>query len=117
MMIYDQSQKQISCNWYENMFILKKRIYLEIGLCLLLFYRAFFNSFLLPDAPLPLTTLSDNLYTLVNNEEFADCTFVVEGQKVYGHKAILASRSDYFRAMFSDGMKEARGGKVRNCFF
>ncbi len=45
---------------------------------------------------------------LCNNEEFADVIFVVDGQKIYAHKMILALASDFYAAMFSvsNGFKE-----------
>ena len=42
-----------------------------------------------------------------NDEEFADVTFVVQGQRVYGHKMVLSIVSDCFRAMFSAGFRES----------
>eukprot|EP00171_Calliarthron_tuberculosum_P009693 IDg9693t1 len=44
---------------------------------------------------------------LLNNELFSDVRFIVEGQTVYGHRAILYSRSDYFRTMFDAQMRES----------
>ena len=38
---------------------------------------------------------------------FSDVTFVVEGQKVYAHRAIVSSRSAYFRRMLLGGLREA----------
>lgn len=32
---------------------------------------------------------------------------VVEGQKLYGHRAILASRCEYFASLYHSGMKDA----------
>mmetsp|Transcript_9110 Transcript_9110/g.23056 ORF Transcript_9110/g.23056 Transcript_9110/m.23056 type:complete len:650 (+) Transcript_9110:250-2199(+) len=53
-----------------------------------------------------------NAYTsqmkdMVNDEEFADVTFMVEDQPVYAHRAILAQRSNHFAAMFRSGMRES----------
>jgi len=44
---------------------------------------------------------------LVNDEEFADVTFLIENEPVYAHRAILAQRSDHFSAMFRSGMRES----------
>ena len=52
--------------------------------------------------------LQDDLRTLVNNPSFSDVTFTVEGKNVHAHRAILMARSDYFRAMFCDGLKESK---------
>ncbi|KAJ8319077.1 hypothetical protein KUTeg_004168 [Tegillarca granosa] len=54
-----------------------------------------------------LVDLATDLSSLVNNKQFSDATFMVEGTLFYAHKAILVVRSDYFRAMFCDQMKEA----------
>jgi len=55
----------------------------------------------------PLTDLSRDLRALVNDDLFSDVTFEVKGQRIFGHRALLAARSDYFRAMFCGGLKEA----------
>ncbi len=44
---------------------------------------------------------------MVNDEEFSDVTFIVEGQPVYAHRSILAQRCDHFGAMFRSGMRES----------
>ena len=56
--------------------------------------------------PTSLRLLERRLRTYFNSEEFADVTFVVQGQKVYGHKMILSIVSDCFRAMFTTGFRE-----------
>jgi len=53
-----------------------------------------------------------DLRQLIDNDEFADVTFIVEGRAVHAHRAILAVRSDHFRAMFSSGMRESREHEV-----
>lgn len=50
---------------------------------------------------------------LVNDDEFADVEFIVEGQSIYAHKAILSQRCEYFGNMFRSGMKESLEGKIR----
>lgn len=55
------------------------------------------------------SSLLDHLRELVNNPDmFPDITFMVEGEPVHAHKAILAARSEHFRAMFKSGMRESR---------
>lgn len=49
---------------------------------------------------------------LLNNELFSDVHFLVEGQTVYAHRAILYSRSDYFRTMFDAQMRESSALKI-----
>jgi leucine-zipper-like transcriptional regulator 1 len=41
------------------------------------------------------------VHKMLNNQEFSDVTFVVEGRKFYGHKIIISQLSDKFKAMFS----------------
>lgn len=52
------------------------------------------------------TALVSDFQRLVNNPELADVQFLVEGKIVYGHKAVLCIRSDYFRVMLCGGMRE-----------
>lgn len=53
------------------------------------------------------TTYSSQMRELVNDEEFSDVVFTVEGQPIYAHRAILASRCEHFAAMFRSGMRES----------
>lgn len=56
-----------------------------------------------------------------NDEEFSDVTFLVEGRKVYGHKLVLSTVSDCFRAMFMTGFRESGSGEttieIPNCSY
>ena len=45
---------------------------------------------------------------MLEQEHFADVTFVVGDTKVKAHKCVLASRSVFFEKMFSVGMREAK---------
>ena len=54
-----------------------------------------------------LQLIEDHVKNFFNNEEFHDVIFLVEGQRVFGHKMILSSVSDCFRAMFTAGFREA----------
>lgn len=58
------------------------------------------------------STYMNDFRQLMGNEEFSDVTFVVEGQRVRCHRAILAARSDHFRAMFTSGMRESREHEI-----
>lgn len=53
------------------------------------------------------SSFSQDLRSLVNNQEFSDIAFIVEGVPVYAHRCILSNRSDHFRAMFHSGMRES----------
>ena len=56
-----------------------------------------------------------------NDEEFSDVTFLVEGRKVFGHKLVLSTVSDCFRAMFMTGFRESGSEntviKIPNCTY
>ena len=57
--------------------------------------------------------LQQSLRDFVDNEEFSDVQFIVEGRVVYGHKVILSLLSERFRAMFSRGFREATEKEIR----
>jgi hypothetical protein len=48
------------------------------------------------------------LLSYVNNAEFHDVVLEIHGKQIYAHKVILAARSQYFDAMFSSDMVEAK---------
>ncbi len=57
---------------------------------------------------IPSPSLVSHFRRLINDSETSDICFLVEGEKVYAHKAVLAVRSDYFRAMLFNGhMRES----------
>uniref|UniRef100_A0A0G4GSZ3 BTB domain-containing protein n=1 Tax=Chromera velia CCMP2878 TaxID=1169474 RepID=A0A0G4GSZ3_9ALVE len=56
--------------------------------------------------------LIGDLKRIVNDPEFSDVTLVVDGKEIYAHKAILATRCEHFRAMFSSKMREFHEGRV-----
>ena len=47
---------------------------------------------------------------MVNDEEYSDVTFIVEGQPVYALRAVLVKRCEHFAAMFRSGMRESEQG-------
>jgi len=47
---------------------------------------------------------------MVNDEEYSDVTFIVEGQPVYALRSVLAKRCEHFAAMFRSGMRECEEG-------
>ena len=57
------------------------------------------------------TKVADDLSVLLDNtsksDNFADVVFIVGGQEVPAHRCILSARSDYFRAMFNNSMRES----------
>ncbi|KAI4466852.1 Galactose-binding-like [Holotrichia oblita] len=58
------------------------------------------------------TQLSENLSALYLSQDYSDVTLVVEGQRLFAHKIILAARSDYFRALLYGGMKESSQSEI-----
>ena len=48
----------------------------------------------------------------VNNERFHDVIFDVEGNKVFAHRMVLVTKSEYFSIMFKEnyGLKESKPG-------
>ena len=55
---------------------------------------------------LPETTLIEDLKSLVNKRKYSDITFIVDGEEIFGHKALCA-RCPYFQAMFEGSMLES----------
>ena len=43
---------------------------------------------------------------LLNQPEFSDVTLRVEGKQIYAHQVILASRSTFFEALFTNNFQE-----------
>ena len=52
--------------------------------------------------------LSSQTKALYHSKEFTDVTFVVENKRFPAHRVVLASRSEYFRALLFGGMREAK---------
>eukprot|EP01119_Soliformovum_irregulare_P019157 TRINITY_DN6012_c0_g1_i4.p1 TRINITY_DN6012_c0_g1~~TRINITY_DN6012_c0_g1_i4.p1 ORF type:complete len:418 (-),score=78.35 TRINITY_DN6012_c0_g1_i4:307-1560(-) len=60
------------------------------------------------------TGLSQDFGQLVNNPQYSDVVFSLEGgtKRVYAHRIILAARSEMFRALLFGGMKESREAEI-----
>ena len=41
-----------------------------------------------------------------------DITFIVQGEQIKAHKAVLVARSSYFKTMFNIDMKESASGNI-----
>ena len=68
-----------------------------------------FYKFRLSPIRIPPTSLVQDLSHLINSPDYADVSFLVENQVIFANRAILAIRSEYFRAMFyRSGMREQR---------
>jgi hypothetical protein len=57
--------------------------------------------------PTSLQLVERRLRHFCNDPEFSDVTFLVQGERIYGHKMILSIVSDCFRAMFTTGFRES----------
>ena len=56
---------------------------------------------------MPQANLHRDLLNLLETGEFADVTFIISETRIKGHKCILASRSSFFKNMFTVGMRES----------
>lgn len=57
-------------------------------------------------------TYSTQLRSIVNDQLYSDLTFIINGEPVYAHRAILAARSEHFSAMLRSGMRESVEGVI-----
>ena len=71
-----------------------------------------FYEFRFEPVAIPPPTLIDDMRNLIDNKDFSDVTFIVEGRPVYASRAHLAVRSEHFRAMLFGGMRESSGGEI-----
>ncbi|KAL5221280.1 hypothetical protein ABZP36_025993 [Zizania latifolia] len=70
------------------------------------------NTTVYSDIKVETSGLSDHFGKLLLEEEGADVTFVVEGEKIAAHKIILAARSPVFKAEFYGQMKEKNARRI-----
>ena len=56
---------------------------------------------------IPPPTLTEDLRKLIDNSEFSDITFIVDGKPIHATRAHLAVRSEHFRALLYGGMRES----------
>lgn len=49
------------------------------------------------------------MYNMINSERFSDVTFLIENRQVFGHRAILATFSDYLDKQFCGPYLDSRG--------
>ena len=52
------------------------------------------------------------LNSLRSKKQLMDVTLIADGQRFDVHRVVLASCSDYFRAMFTDAMKECNQTEI-----
>ena len=58
------------------------------------------------------STLADDFDSVVDDPDFSDVRFLVEGRIVHAHRVILATRCDHFQAMFKSGMRETTAKEI-----
>jgi len=63
------------------------------------------------DIAIPPSTFKEEMKKAVNNPEFSDVVFLVDGKPFYGHKTILSSH-EYFRTMFSAKLRESHQKEI-----
>ncbi|VDK53261.1 unnamed protein product [Anisakis simplex] len=56
--------------------------------------------------------LAENIGVLCNSADCSDVTLKVEGVAFPAHRVILAARSEYFRALLFNGMRESRNSEI-----
>ena len=66
-----------------------------------------FYKFRLKAISIPPPSLLNDLRRLMNNPNFSDVVFVVEGKEIHANRSILAVRSEYFEVMLYNGMRES----------
>jgi N-acetylneuraminic acid mutarotase len=71
------------------------------------FYESRYEPVAFPPPP-----LIHDMRTLIDNKDFSDVTFIVEGRPLYASRAHLAVRSEHFRAMLYGGMRESSGVEI-----
>lgn len=64
------------------------------------------------ESPSHTSTLLCGLNTLRTKGLLLDVTLVADGEAFQAHRVVLASCSDYFRAMFTDAMRESRQSEI-----
>lgn len=64
------------------------------------------------ESPSHTGNLLNGLYALHAKGLLLDVTLIAGGQEFKAHKVVLASCSEYFRAMFTDALKESRLNKI-----
>ena len=65
------------------------------------------QQYFIPPLPNLDVSLGEDLMFLVDNKDWADVVFQVEGKQIFACKCVLVARSSYFSRLFSSGMKES----------
>ncbi|KAK6040397.1 hypothetical protein COOONC_22098, partial [Cooperia oncophora] len=73
-----------------------------------LHYRdCFQNSFTRLSSAAHNRLLATQLAQLRKDSQFCDVTLVAEGKRINAHRLVLAAYSNYFKAMFTNGLAES----------
>ncbi|KAL1132347.1 hypothetical protein AAG570_010303 [Ranatra chinensis] len=64
------------------------------------------------ESPSHNATILSGLNVLRSKGHLLDITLIAQGETFQAHKVVLASCSDYFRAMFTDEMRESRQSEI-----
>lgn len=91
--------------WFENFFIIICEIQMKAMKEELTTTSRATNH--LPFQPSPKEPLEDSYLRLLESGSFSDITINVGFKPFKAHRAILATRSEYFEAMFKSGLKES----------
>lgn len=59
--------------------------------------------------------LCENISALCMCDDYSDITLIVDANRFPAHRVILASRSDYFRALLFGGLKETHENEIELC--
>lgn len=59
------------------------------------------------------STLHTDLLKLLETEDNADITFMVQGERIKAHKGVLSARCDYFQKMFKTDTQECLSNEVK----
>lgn len=62
--------------------------------------------------PTEFVPLQKDILKMLDEKDYSDITLVVDGREIYAHRAVLSSRSTYFKGMFSHEFKEADKNRV-----
>lgn len=96
--------------------VVDRRLFVNGGACGTQYYGKGKWFILDTDAPPAMQTASTPLCAesvrkvmseYLNNEQFSDVVFAVEGRRLHAHRVLLTLFSDYFRRAFASGMRES----------
>lgn len=66
----------------------------------------------LKKTPVNTSSYAKDMQAFVNCSDLSDVQFIIQGETIFAHRAILAARSKHFSAMFLSGMRESSESKI-----